>query len=191
MKKVIIVALVIIAFAAGCAERKVAKAPEQQAPGPESQEKVVLPEPPEQPQQEGVSIIKETPPEVQAEELQEGTTEKAAGVEIFKDIHFDYNKYNIKPQYQEQLKRIADYLLANPNVKLIIEGHCDERGTNEYNLALGDKRANAVKDFLISAGVPSERLETVSYGEERPLCTEHNENCWWRNRRAHFVKVSE
>jgi len=196
MKRFIILTLTMALLTVSCAERKIAKAPSQPtAKQQKPQEKLTLPTPPESKKPEEVSIIKETPPEVRAEELKEETTKKGEPSiikeEIFKDIHFDFNKYDIKPEYQNQLKKIADYLLQHPKIKLIIEGHCDERGTNEYNLALGDKRANAVKDFLVSAGVPSERIETVSYGEERPICTEHNENCWWRNRRAHFVEVTE
>jgi peptidoglycan-associated lipoprotein len=194
MRRIVVLAVIFTLLGFGCAQRKVARAPETVSEAEQAPEKVVLPQPPEEKKPEEVSIIKETPPEVQAEELQqEATRKQVAGIkeEIFKDIHFDYNKYNIKPEYQQQLKKLADYLISNPGIKLIIEGHCDERGTNEYNLALGDKRANAVKDFLISAGVSAERIETVSYGEERPICTEHNEDCWWKNRRAHFVEVTE
>ncbi len=194
MKRAIILITALSIFFVGCAQRKVAKAPEAPAPEKTTPEKVTLPQPPEEKKPEEVSLITETPEGIQTEEIREGEAKKEAEAVkegLFKDIHFDYNKYDIKPEYQEQLKRIADYLISNPSVKIIIEGHCDERGTNEYNLALGDKRANAVKDFLVSAGVSADRIETVSYGEERPLCTEHNESCWWRNRRAHFVEVTE
>ncbi len=110
-------------------------------------------------------------------------------MEILRDIHFDFDRYDIRDEDKPVLKKIADWLINKDNVKLVIEGHCDERGTNEYNLALGDKRARATKDYLISLGVPEDRLQTVSYGEERPLCTEHDESCWWKNRRSHFVVI--
>ncbi|MCK4910910.1 MAG: OmpA family protein, partial [Thermodesulfovibrionales bacterium] len=88
----------------------------------------------------------------------------------FSDIHFDFDKYDIKPEYRPVLMEISDWLIRNEAVALI-EGHCDERGTNEYNLALGDRRAKATRDFLMASGVPSRKIEYISYGEERPLCT--------------------
>jgi peptidoglycan-associated lipoprotein len=108
---------------------------------------------------------------------------------IFKDIHFEYDKYDIQEADKPTLKKIGEWLLQNPGVKLVIEGHCDERGTNEYNLGLGDRRATSARDYLQSLGVPASRMQTVSYGEDRPLCTEHNEDCWWQNRRVHFVVI--
>jgi peptidoglycan-associated lipoprotein len=85
------------------------------------------------------------------------------------------------------LSKTAQFLRTHPEIKVIIEGHCDERGSTEYNLALGDRRAQAARQFLISLGVSPDRLETVSYGKERPFCFESNEICWQQNRRAHFV----
>ncbi|MFQ5792410.1 MAG: OmpA family protein, partial [Acidobacteriota bacterium] len=86
----------------------------------------------------------------------------------------------------------ADWLKLSYNTAVIeIEGHCDERGTNQYNLALGERRARAARDYLLQLGVDSSRFKMVSYGEERPQCTEHNEDCWWRNRRAHFRIASK
>jgi peptidoglycan-associated lipoprotein len=103
-----------------------------------------------------------------------------------KDIHFDYDKADIKPDEVSVLQSNASWLKANPNVRFTIEGHCDERGSEEYNLALGDRRAAAVKDYLIAQGVAANRIMTVSYGEERPLCREETEECFARNRRAAF-----
>jgi peptidoglycan-associated lipoprotein len=82
---------------------------------------------------------------------------------------------------------VADYLTKNRAYKILIEGHCDDRGTSEYNLALGDKRAKSAKDFLLSLGVPSSRADVISYGKEKALCSERTEECWAKNRRAHFV----
>lgn len=89
------------------------------------------------------------------------------------------------------LKEVSTILSRNKNIKVIIEGHCDERGTNEYNLGLGDRRANSAKEYLISLGIPSNKIETISYGEEKPICTEQTEDCWAKNRRAHFVFIEE
>lgn len=107
---------------------------------------------------------------------------------MFEDIHFDFDKYDITESAKPALKSVAASMIKNSN-KLLIEGHCDERGTNEYNLGLGDRRAKATKDFLAASGVSSTRIETISYGEEKPLCAEHTDECWTKNRRAHFVVI--
>jgi peptidoglycan-associated lipoprotein len=103
------------------------------------------------------------------------------------DIYFEYDKSSLLPEAQERLKRKAEYLENNPGISVIIEGHCDERGTNEYNIALGDRRAKSARNFLINLGIAGSRLETISYGEEQPLDPGHNEAAWAKNRRAHFV----
>lgn len=103
------------------------------------------------------------------------------------DAFFDYDKSEIRPDARDALSKTAEFLRTHPQVKVLIEGHCDERGSTEYNLALGDRRAQAVRQFLISLGVSSDRMETVSWGKERPFCTESNEQCWQQNRRGHFV----
>ncbi len=104
-----------------------------------------------------------------------------------KDVLFDYDKAEIRSDQVATLQGNAAWLKANPNVRMIIEGHCDERGSEEYNLALGDRRANAVKEYLISQGVQSNRINTVSYGEERPVCREETDACFAMNRRAAFT----
>jgi peptidoglycan-associated lipoprotein len=103
-----------------------------------------------------------------------------------KDAYFDYNKSNIRPDAQQPLTADAEFLKAHPGVRFTIEGHCDERGSEEYNLGLGDRRANAAKSFLVNLGVAEDRIGTISYGKTRPVCTESNEDCWQKNRRAHF-----
>lgn len=110
---------------------------------------------------------------------------------VFEDIHFDFDKYDIRADAKPTLKTVADWMLKNTATKLLIEGHCDERGTNEYNLALGDRRAKTTRDYLISLGVSSGRIEMVSYGEEKPLCLDKTEECWQKNRRSHFVILKE
>jgi len=101
-------------------------------------------------------------------------------------IYFDFDKSELKPAAQETLTKKAAWLRANPNYNVNIEGHCDERGTNEYNLALGERRADAAENFLIALGVSRDRISTVSYGEERPADTGHNESAWSKNRRDEF-----
>jgi|SRR6185295_894869 len=103
------------------------------------------------------------------------------------DIYFDYDESTLTDDNRDKLSRNADLLKSNPQFAVTIEGHCDERGTNEYNLALGDRRANAVRDYLGSLGVAGDRLRTISFGEERPVCTTSEESCWSQNRRAHMV----
>jgi peptidoglycan-associated lipoprotein len=104
-----------------------------------------------------------------------------------KDIFFDYDTDAIRPDQQASLQGDASFLSQHPNIQFTIEGHCDERGSTEYNLALGDRRANAVKNALIQAGVSASRVKTISFGKEKPFCTESNESCWQQNRRGHFV----
>ena len=102
-------------------------------------------------------------------------------------IYFAFDKYNLDDMAQEVLMRKADFLRANGDIYITIEGHADERGTNEYNLALGDRRAESAKSFLVDMGIEAYRISTVSYGEERPLCNESVEECWSKNRRDQFV----
>ena len=104
-----------------------------------------------------------------------------------KDVYFDFDKSSLLPEAQDILSDKAKWIRDNPDVSVIIEGHCDERGTIEYNLALGDRRAESARAFLIDLGVLSTRLKTISYGEERPADQGHNKKAWTENRRAHFV----
>ncbi len=106
---------------------------------------------------------------------------------MLKDIHFDFDRYNVRVGEAEILRENSALLKKYPGMKLQIEGHCDERGTGEYNLALGERRANSVKKYLASLGVEPGRISTISYGEERPFDQGHNEEAWAKNRRAHFV----
>ena len=106
---------------------------------------------------------------------------------VLKRIHFDTDKWAIRPEDREILKQNAAWLLAHPQFQVIVEGNCDERNTEAYNLALGERRANAAKEYLIGLGVAANHIQTVSYGKSHPLCTEHNETCWQENRRDDFV----
>ena len=103
------------------------------------------------------------------------------------DIHFDFDRYDIRAEHATILDANAAWLKANTNSLVLIEGHCDTRGTNEYNVALGDRRAKATMNYLVSHGVKSTRISIISYGEERPSCATHDEACWAKNRRAHFL----
>jgi peptidoglycan-associated lipoprotein len=105
-------------------------------------------------------------------------------VNVGDTVHFAFNQYNIEDADKGVLGRQAAWLAKYPAVRITIEGHCDERGTREYNLALGARRANAVKEYLVSQGVSTARAETISYGKERPICTDSNESCWAQNRRG-------
>jgi len=102
-------------------------------------------------------------------------------------IHFDFDRSNIKPEYEPVLRGNAEWMKKNSNTNVTIEGNCDERGSVEYNIALGDRRANSAKRYMMNLGIPASRLSTISYGKERPLCTQHTESCWWQNRRDDFV----
>ncbi len=104
-----------------------------------------------------------------------------------KDAFFDFNKSDIRSDARDALGKTADFLRAHAQVKVTIEGHCDERGSTEYNLGLGDRRANSTKQFLVSLGISADRMNIVSYGKEKPFCMEHNESCWQQNRRGHFI----
>jgi peptidoglycan-associated lipoprotein len=108
-----------------------------------------------------------------------------------RDAFYDYDKSDIRPDAREALSATGQFLRSTSQVKVTIEGHCDERGSTEYNLALGDRRAAAAKQFLTSLGITADRMETVSYGKERPFCSASNEDCFQQNRRAHFVNTTK
>lgn len=107
------------------------------------------------------------------------------------DVFFDFDQADLTQEARARLAKNAEFMKGQPTLTFAIEGHCDERGTNEYNLALGDRRAQAAKDYLVSLGVNAGRFNTISYGEERPFCTESNEACWQKNRRAKFVVTGQ
>ena len=102
------------------------------------------------------------------------------------DIYFDYDSYELRPAAQSALQANGAFLKSHSNFRFTVEGHCDERGSTEYNLALGENRANAVKQALVNLGIPAGSIKTISYGKEKPACTEHTEACWQQNRRGHF-----
>ncbi len=119
-----------------------------------------------------------------------GPTDDELFLREVRDAYFDYDKADIRPDARAALSKTADFLKSNPRFKVIIEGHCDERGSTEYNLGLGDRRASAVKQYIVSLGVSADRVSTVSFGKEKPFCMESAEACWQQNRRGHFVRAN-
>jgi peptidoglycan-associated lipoprotein len=107
------------------------------------------------------------------------------------DAYFDYDKSEIRGDSRAALQKDAEFLRSYPQISVTLEGHCDERGSEEYNLGLGQRRADAAKQYLVSLGISGDRVKTMSWGKEHPFCTEHNESCWQQNRRAHFVMAQQ
>jgi peptidoglycan-associated lipoprotein len=130
-----------------------------------------------------VTVNAPAPPPTTAPSL----TEEQLFAQNVKDIYFDYDKSEVRASDQSSIQTDAAFLQQHPNINVTVEGHCDERGSTEYNLALGDNRASAVKNALVGAGIAADRIKTASLGKERPFCTESNEACWQQNRRGHFV----
>jgi peptidoglycan-associated lipoprotein len=188
MKKLLIVLLLVMTV--GCAKKYTKPAETTAAP--------------EKPVKEEVMKEEVRPEKVETMKVEESVTERAeargeekageSAVEdqtksIFRDVLFDYDKYDIKPEARPALDAVAVYLGSNKNINIVVEGHCDDRGTNEYNLALGERRAKSAKNYLTSLGVSPDRMIVITFGEEKPVCTAQNEGCWQQNRRAHFVVV--
>ena len=129
-------------------------------------------------------------PSITAEAMKsQETAAVTAPVEVLKlrDIFFDFDRFTIRGEARSILEANTEYLKANKDSKILIQGHCDERGTSEYNMALGERRAQSAKKYLIDMGIDPSRISTVSYGREKPFCTDHNEECWQENRRAYFA----
>lgn len=176
---------VMLAAAVGCAKKEVVKSTE--APPPAAPDTA-----PPTAMEEGVVTETVEPGVREADPM---TAMAAPGIAAtmeqpsrFPDIHFDFDKSFIREDAKPVLMRIAEHMKGSPSASLLIEGHCDERGTPEYNLALGERRAEAAKRYLVSLGVREGAISTVSFGEEKPLDPGHNEDAWAANRRAHFVQ---
>jgi len=177
--------LVAAVVLSGCAKRPATLQAAAPAPTGAASTTAATPPPsaPSQPMQSGPTTSAPTPTPSTARPV---VTDFAATAELA-DVFFDFDKYDIRPTDAKTLDANANWLKSNPNHLVLIEGHCDERGTNEYNLALGERRAKSTMNYLVSQGVQANRITIISYGEERPQCTEHNEACWAKNRRAHFL----
>jgi peptidoglycan-associated lipoprotein len=175
-----ILALVLVTLTVACGPKEppVTTPEVEVAPPPEPPEEVPPPvEPP---------VVEDKKPDWWSEDMQT-LTDQVHKAGLLGDVYFDFDKYDLRPDARARLEKNAAFLREHPDWEFTLEGHCDERGTNEYNLALGERRASAAKNFLASLGVNPARLRTISYGEERPFCSDHNEGCWSRNRRAHFL----
>ena len=180
----------VLLLAPGCAHHQAVVAPE-----PESVPAPAAVAPTTEAPGAGTTTVSPEPRISPAENPESGikTSELPADLEqlnkagYLKDAFFDTNKSELRPDARDALAADAAWLKEHPTVKVTIEGHCDERNTEEYNLALGWRRANAAKDYLTSLGVGAGQITTISYGEEKPFATCHNESCWSQNRRAHFV----
>lgn len=186
----LVVPLLLLGFSLGCARKAPMKAQPTPTLSPPVVEeaappKVEVPEVSEVP-----SPIPAPSPEVGVGEKEMPQAVESAGSSL-QDIHFDFDQHNIRSEDRAILEKNGQWLKENPRVKVQIEGHCDERGTLEYNLALGERRTKSTKDYLISLGIEPDRLPTISYGEEKPLEPGHNEEAWAKNRRSHFHPLSE
>ena len=171
---------------AGCAKRPAMTA--ASAPAPTG---AVQPAPPPPPPPAAVQPAPPPPPPPAAAqpapEPPRPAPKEFVAVAALRPIHFDFDKYEIRPADRKIRDANAQWLKDNANQLVLIEGHCDERGTNEYNLGLGERRARATMNYLVNQGIAANRITLVSYGEERPVCTEKNERCWQQNRRAAFL----
>lgn len=179
--KVIIISLAAFAITAvislgACAPKKKETLPEAApAEAPVEEEAITTEE-----------AIMPSPAEAERME-QEAARAEYVSESALENVYFDFDKSDLRPDARATLEKNAEWIRGNPGVKIQIEGHCDERGTEEYNLALGERRANSVKNYLVSMGIGADRLYTISYGEELPADPGHNEEAWAKNRRAHFL----
>jgi peptidoglycan-associated lipoprotein len=193
MKNILVVmVLALVIIVAGCASKKTVKSDELPLQ-PEVQQKPSVTTQETEQKSTAFTLPSEkiTDQQLAKFETKDETVVYSEEKSTFDDIYFDYDEYTIREEAEATLKSISSWLLKNTSASLLIEGHCDERGTNEYNLALADRRAKAARDYLVALGIDSRRLEMVSYGEEMPLCTEQTEECWAKNRRDHFVILKE
>jgi len=179
MKKTVLVVLALAAASAFTACTK--KAPPAAPPPPPVAPEAPPPAPPPPPKPEVAPVVDEYA------RLKAMSAEEIEKSGLLKEVFFDYDKADIREPDRATLSQNADALKRFDFLRITVEGHCDERGTVEYNLALGERRAKAAYDYLVSLGVPADRLKTVSYGKEVPVCTQSAEDCWQRNRRAHFT----
>jgi peptidoglycan-associated lipoprotein len=186
-KRVVLALFLAVVLAAGCSKKQTVRsgdasgaapgagAPSAATPGAEAI---------------GETPVTETPaasPGALARAAEAGVAVTQEQPSRFADVLFDFDKADLREDGKRTCQAVADFLRKNPKTRLLIEGHCDERGTPEYNLALGERRAVAVRNYLVSLGIPKGVLSTVSFGEERPLDPGHSEEAWAKNRRAHFV----
>jgi len=180
-----LVVFIAVVMAVGCAKKQTVKSDGTAGTGMETPA-TSAPGVAETPVQETPAKPAE-PPMLAAKAAEAGVAVTEEKTSRFDDVRFDFDKAVVGEDGRKTSQAVAAYMMKNPGAKLLIEGHCDERGTAEYNLALGERRAAAVMTYLVSLGVPETALSTVSFGKERPLDPGHDEGAWAKNRRAHFV----
>jgi peptidoglycan-associated lipoprotein len=180
MTRTIIVFFCVTLFAAGCAKKELVKSEEPIAPPTAVEKAPAVTTPAEKPAPETPAVKEET--------LQE-TTKEAAPAATMETIHFDFDSYVLSAEARDILKKNADWMTGNPTAKVQVQGNCDERGSAEYNLALGENRAKAAAKYLETLGIASDRLSTISFGKEKPVDTGNNEAAWAKNRRDDFVII--
>ncbi len=176
--------LLVVAFGvAGCAKPKPAPPAPAPAPAPAPPPTTPTPPPPPPP-----APPAPTPPAPTEDEIfKNKTLEQLNAEKPLADAFFAYDSTELSPEARTALQKNVDWMKRWASTKAMVEGHADSRGTNEYNLALGERRADAVRDYMVSLGLPVERLTIVSKGEEQPFCSQDNESCWQQNRRGHFI----
>jgi peptidoglycan-associated lipoprotein len=192
-KRTLIAVAAITLLAAACAKKITVGPPPPPAPAPAS---AITPQPAPPPLVHAAAAI---PPAATwpAPKYPNAVTRARIDQLLAKieDAYFDYDKYSLRPDALQALQvdsaELRDILKDYPNYKLTVEGHADERGSAEYNVALGDRRAGAAKDYLVGIGIPADQLNVLSYGKEKPVCQEHDEACWQRNRRIHIVAAAQ
>jgi peptidoglycan-associated lipoprotein len=211
MKRILLIATLVV-FAcssifllSSCAKKQVVAEEKEITAPPEEVAKVEEEKPP------AVEVAREVKEEEEFKKAEEARIERLKELEMARkkeaeeralkeriaikfeaeSIYFDFDKSFIRQEYRPVLEKKAEFLVDNPNISIRIEGNCDERGTNEYNLALGERRTNSAKNFFVSIGISPDRIEMISYGEERPLALGHNENSWVQNRRDDFVVIKK
>ena len=184
---ILVLSLIVLTIVSGCSGRRITTAVEDQAflagPSPAPVDEAANVVPPTRAEEPDVRVAEQpvasVPPAKPAPPPAESPDELS-------DVYFDFDRYAIRADARSALKRNADLLKTQPNQTLVIEGHCDERGTSAYNLVLGERRAQAAKRSLQDLGLTLSQIQITSYGKERPFCTEHSEACWQSNRRTHF-----
>jgi peptidoglycan-associated lipoprotein len=191
LRKLMIVPVVLAwMLSAGCAKKQIAAAPPQATPTPATEARNTTPAPANTPYTPPANTNTAT---AQRSAYPDKATRDRIDVLLARisDAYFDYDKHELRPDAMKTLQadsaELRDILKDYPSYKLVIEGYADERGSDEYNLALGDARAKSAKDYLVQIGIPADQLSVVSYGKERQVCEEHNETCWQKNRRIHIV----
>lgn len=173
--------LLVVFFTVSCGKKATVKGEGVSAETSAEMEK------PTEIKEEVVSIPEKVTEETVTAKVEEDMPGEVVEEVAFDNVLFDFDKYFIREDARPTLEKLGSYMMENPDIKVLIEGHCDERGTNEYNFALGERRSQAAKEYLANLAIDSSRVKTISYGEERPLDPGHNEGSWAQNRRAQFV----